>query len=51
MHFNPLWRALRTLLKPTLADIQAELRRLPLDALRELHAWLGDYIASRRMEL
>jgi hypothetical protein len=48
---NPLWRVLRALLRPTAADIKDELRRLPLAVLRELHAWLGGYIARRRIEL
>jgi hypothetical protein len=51
MHLNPLWRALRRAAKPTLALLQDELRGLPLETLRALHAWLSDYIASRRMEL
>lgn len=51
MNFNPLWRALRAVVKPTLADIQDELRRLPLDALKALHSWLGEYIRTRKIEL
>ena len=51
MSLNPLWRALRALIKPTLQDLQDELRRLPLPVLKTLHGWLGDYIAQRRMEL
>lgn len=51
MNFNPLWRALRCVVKPTLALLQDELRGLPLGTLRELHAWLGKYIRQRRIEL
>ena len=51
MSLNPLWRALRAVIRPSLAEIQDELRRLPLDTLRALHCWLGEYIRHRRMEL
>jgi hypothetical protein len=47
MSLNPLWRALRRVIKPSLAELQDWIKQLPPQVLEQLLLWLAGEIAAR----
>jgi hypothetical protein len=49
MSLNPLWRALRRAIKPSLDDLKDWISQLPPALLEQLLLWLAAEIAEQRI--
>jgi hypothetical protein len=50
MSLNPLWRALRQVIKPSLDDLKAWIKQLPVKVLEQLLLWQVSEIAEKRLK-